>query len=110
VNRHLAKAISTYEQANINIQPLITWHLCYGIVVCDMDCFALGFSCSKENPLEAIDVSKADTLFITFSTGDMRSAWEKYLQDYEFIAFQRSFKGSDRVRIHNMYQFYSKLK
>jgi hypothetical protein len=40
----------------------------------------------------------------------MRGALRKYIQHYDFIAFQRSFKGSDRVRVHDMYKFYSKLK
>jgi hypothetical protein len=110
MNQHLAKAIATYAQEKIDIQPLITWHLCYGIVVCDMDCFALGFSCFKEDPSQAVEVQQGDTLFVTFSTGDMCRALEKYTQDYEFIAFQRSFKGSDRVRVHDMYKFHSKLK
>lgn len=110
MNKHLAKAILTYAQSKIDIQQLISWHLCHGIVVCDSDCFAIGFSCFSKDLTQAVEISSGDTLFVTFSTGSMRNALEKYIQDYEFIAFQRSFKKSDRIRIHNMYQFYSKLK
>jgi hypothetical protein len=110
MNQHLAKAIAIYEQEGIDFQQLLTWHLCHGIVVCDMDCFAMGFSVFRENPTQAVHVDDGDTLFVTFTTGDMRGALRKYTQDYDFIAFQRSFKSSARIRVHDMYKFYSKLK
>ena len=110
MNEHLAKAIETYEQQSINFHELLTWHLCHGLVVCDMDCFSIGFSCFKEEPLKPVEVTSGDTLFVTFTTGNMRSALEKYIQSFEFIAFQRSFKGSNRVRISDIYKIYSKLK
>ena len=110
MNQHLAKAIATYEQEGIDLQQLLTWHLCHGIVVCDMDCFAMGFSVFRENPTQAVHVDDGDTLFVTFTTGNMRGALRKYIQHHDFIAFQRSFKESDRVRVHDMYKFYSKLK
>jgi hypothetical protein len=110
MNPHLEKAIQIYAQDHIDIQPLIAWHLCHGIVVCDSDCFALGFSCFKKECAQAVKLSSGDTLFVTFSTGDMHRGLQKYIQDYEFIAFKRSFKGSNRIRIYDMYQFYSKLK
>ena len=110
MNKHLTTAIATYEQECIDFQQLLTWHLCHGIVVCDMDCFAMGFSVFRENPTQAVNVGNGDTLFVTFSTGDMRGALSKYIQNYDFIAFQRSFKGSDRVRVNDIYKFYSKLK
>jgi hypothetical protein len=75
-----------------------------------MDCFAMCFSVFRTNPTQAVHVDDGDTLFVTFTTGDMRGALRKYIQHHDFIAFQRSFKGSDRVRVHDMYKFYSKLK
>jgi hypothetical protein len=110
MNHHLAKAIAIYEQEGIDFQQLLTWHLCYGIVVCDMDSFAIGFSCFYSNPTQAVPLHDGDTLFVTFSTGDMHTALHKYAQQYDHIAFQRSFKGSNRIRVHDMYKFYSKLK
>jgi hypothetical protein len=110
MNQHLESTIAIYEQEGIDFQQLLTWHLCHGIVVCDMDCFAMGFSVLRENPTQAVHVDAGDALFVTFSTGNMRGALSKYIQNYDLIAFQRSFKGSDRVRVHDMYKFYSKLK
>jgi hypothetical protein len=110
MNQHLAKTIAIYEQEGIDFQQLLTWHLCHGIVVCDMDCFAMCFSVFRESPTQAVHVDDGDTLFVTFTTGAMRGALRKYIQHHDFIAFQRSFKGSDRIRVHDMYKFYSKLK
>jgi hypothetical protein len=110
MNQHLAKAIAIYEQEGIDFQQLLTWHLCHGVVICDMDCFAMCFSSFRTNPTQAVHVDDGDTLFVTFTTGDMRGALRKYIQHHDFIAFQRSFKGSDRIRVHDMYKFYSKLK
>lgn len=70
----------------------------------------MGFSCNKENPTQAVHVDSGDALFVTFATGNMRGALQKYIQYYDFIAFQRSFKHSDQIRVHDMYKFYSKLK
>jgi hypothetical protein len=70
----------------------------------------MGFSVFRENPTQAVYVDDGDTLFVTFTTGDMRGALFKYIQNHDFIAFQRSFKGGDRIRVHDMYKFYSKLK
>ena len=75
-----------------------------------MDCFAIGFSAFSENPNQAVYIDDGDTLFVTFSTGNMHGALSKYIQNYDFIAFQRSFKESDRIRVHDMYKFYLKLK
>jgi hypothetical protein len=75
-----------------------------------MDCFAMGFSVFRANPTQAVHVNDGDALFVTFATGNMRGALHKYIQHYDFIAFQRSFKESDRVRVNDMYKFYSKLK
>ena len=110
MNQHLANAIATYEQEGIDFQQLLTWHLCHGIVVCDMDAFALGFSCFRADPTQAVNLDDGDTMFVTFTTGDMRVALQKYVQQYDHIAFQRSFKESNRVRTYDMYKFYSKLK
>jgi hypothetical protein len=110
MNQHLAKAIAIYEQEGIDFQQLLTWHLCHGVVICDMDCFAMGFSVFRANPTQAVHVNDGDALFVTFATGNMRGALHKYIQHYDFIAFQRSFKESDRVRVNDMYKFYSKLK
>ena len=108
--RPIEIALKSYEENYPEFQQLLTWHLCHGLVVCDMDCFAIGFSVFRANPTQAVHVDDGDTLFVTFSTGDMHTALRKYIQHHDFIAFQRSFKGSDRIRVHDMYKFYSKLK
>ena len=107
MNRHLAEAIKIYGE---DLQPLLAWHLCHGIVVCDSDCFAISFESQHSKPTEAVQLESGDTLFVTFCTGDMRSGLQKYIQDYEFIAFNRDFKKEGDLKVYDMYKFYSKLK
>ena len=110
MNQHLAKAIATYEQEGIDFQQLLTWHLCHGIVVCDLDCFAIGFESEYSEPTDAVGLGCGNTLFVTFCAGDMLSGLAKYTQDYEFIAFNRDFKKEGDLKMYDMYKFYSKLK
>ena len=107
MNQHLAKAIEFYGK---ELQQLLAWHLCHGIVVCDSDCFAIGFESQYSDPTQALNFGNGNTLFVTFCTGDMQSGLQKYIQDYEFIAFNRDFKKEGDLKVYNMYKFYSKLK
>jgi hypothetical protein len=107
MNQHLAKAIEIYEE---NLQQLLAWHLCHGIVVCDSDCFAIGFESQYSEPTDAVGLGCGNTLFVTFCAGDMRSGLSKYIQNYEFIAFNRDFKKEGDLKMYDMYKFYSKLK
>lgn len=107
MNYHLEKAIEIYGD---NFQQLLSWHLAFGVVVSDSDGFALCFYSNSESPKQACEMHHADTLFVTIHVGDMRKALRKFCDDFEFIAFQRSFKGNDRISVYNMQKFYSKLK
>lgn len=107
MNKHLAEAIEIYGE---DLQQLLAWHLCHGIVVCDPDCFAIGFESQYCKPTEAFKLGSGNTLFVTFCTGDMRSGLQKYIQDYEFISFNRDFKKEGDLKVYDMYKFYSKLK
>ena len=109
MNQHLTQAIAKYEADNVNFAALFNWHLCYGIVVADMRCFAIGFASHSEEPLKVVEPHHADTLFCTYCAGDMRHALGAFLDDYDYIAFQRSFKHSDQVKLHDMHRFYQKL-
>jgi hypothetical protein len=110
VNQHIAKAYHDYTAEHENFEQLLSWHLCFGSVVSCDRFFAMGYPCDSENPLQAVEPHHADTLFVTYATGDMRSALATFVQDYDFIAFQRSFKNSDKLRSFNMSDFYSKLR
>ena len=107
MNYNLAKAIEIYGE---NLQQLLAWHLCHGIVVCDSDCFAIGFESERSNLTQPVQLGFGDTLFVTFCTGNMQSGLQKYIQDYEFIAFNRDFKKEGDLKVYDMYKFYSKLK
>jgi len=107
VNQHLARAIEIYGD---DLQQLLAWHLCYGIVVSSDEYLAFGFYSDIENPEKAVEPHCSNTLFVTFSTGNMLKAWERFVDKFEYIAFQRSFKGNSKISVYNIQNFYSKLK
>jgi hypothetical protein len=110
MNTHLAKAINLYETHDIDIKPILDWHLCNGIVVCTPDAFAMGFHTESNFIGSAMLYEHSDTLFVTMCCGDMHEALRPFKNRYQFISFQRGFKNSDRFRLLNMEGFYSKLK
>ena len=110
MNVHLATAHTLYESNNIDIQSLIGWHLCHGIVLSTPKVFALCFYSHSDEPDKAVAFEHSDTLYVTMCCGDMLSGLRPFKDDYEYISFRRDFKGSERIRLLNMEKFYSKLK
>lgn len=109
MNPHLAKASEIYEKQGVDLQKLIGWHLCHGVVICNPFVFALCYHADSQNPLGAVEFHHSDTLFVTFCTGDMRVGISPFVSYYQYLAFQRSFKGSPRIRLLDMRQFFKKL-
>jgi len=107
MNKSLKQATEIYGE---DFHKLLYWHLCFGVVVSDADSFCFGFYSQEESPEQACEIHHSNTLFVTMCVGDMRKALRKFCDDFEYIAFKREFKNSPRVRIHDMQQFYSKLK
>ena len=107
MNQHLGKAIEIYGD---DLQQLLAWHLCYGIVVSSDEFLAFGFYSDVERPEQAVEPHHSNTLFVTFSTGNMRKALEQFVEKFDYIAFQRSFKGDNRIGVYDIQKFYSKLK
>jgi hypothetical protein len=107
VNQHFEKAAQIYGE---DFQQLLSWHLCFGVVVSDADSFAMCFYSQEESPDQACEIHHSNTLFVTMCAGDMRKALRKFRDDFEYIAFRREFKNSPRIRSYDMQQFYSKLK
>jgi len=70
----------------------------------------MGYSCLRSSPEVPVLREQSDTLFVTVFAGDMRKALSLYACEYEFIAFQREFKGSKRVRVYPMMEFFKKLQ
>ena len=110
MNPHLAIALNLYESRNIDIQSLIGWHLCHGIVVSTPCAFAMGFHTSSKNLEEAVAFEESDTLYVTMCCGNMLDALKPFKNKYKYIAFRRDFKQSSRNRLLSMKAFYSKLR
>lgn len=109
MNQHLSKVIEIYEDAKVDFHSLLNWHLCHGIVVSDFDVFAMGFCVRKDDPTFPVPIYHSDTLFVTMYCGDMRKFLTPFIPDFEFIAFQRSFKNSPRMKVYPMDQIIKKL-
>jgi hypothetical protein len=110
VNTPLATAINLYEKENYDFHKLLTWHLAHGIVFCDSECFAMGYPCVRDAPETPVLRDQADTLFVTMCAGDMRKGLSQFACEFKFISFQRTFKGSERVRTFPMIQFFKRLQ
>jgi len=110
MNPHLATAIGIYEKQGADFQKLLTWHLCHGVVICNPLVFALCHHADSKDLSGAVEFHHGDTLFVTFCAGDMRSGLAPFVPHYRFIAFQRQFKNSPRIRLLEMGDFFSKLK
>lgn len=107
MNQHITEALKIYGE---DFHKLLYWHLCFGVVISDSECFALGFYSQNENPKQACELYHSNTLFVTMCIGDMRKSLGKFRDEFKYIAFQREFKNSSRIKLHDMQKFYSKLK
>ena len=110
MNKHVQNALKTYEENNINFWKLLEWHLAFGVVLSDCDGFAMCFYSDLQDPTTACERHHADTLFVTFHCGDMEKFAGPFMREFDYIAFQREFKGSPKVRLYDLEAFHKKLK
>jgi hypothetical protein len=109
MNEHLKQSIEIFEQHEINFHALFDWHLRHGIVVACSDGFAMGFYSHHEDSDSPVEIQYSDTLFVTMCCGNMQRCLAAFQDDFEFIAFQRSFKNSPMVRTYPMKKFIKTL-
>jgi hypothetical protein len=110
VNPHLQKAHDDYTSIGVDFMGLLSWHLKHGCVHVGPGSFAMGYHAdSRGDVMRAVLYEHSDTLFATYLTGDMREASCAFIDRYEFVAFQRFFKGIERVRIHRISDIFKKL-
>jgi len=105
----LAKSHEIYKAHDLDLQQAISWHLLYGFVVSSSDFFGIGYFCNRDDTSQATQKDSGDTLFCTMCSGNMKAAMKPFLGEFEYLAFQRSFKNSDKIRVYPMVDFYSKL-
>lgn len=103
------EAYRIYEENNADFAEMLKWHLAYGVVVSLPDCFMFGFFCDKSNPSEYRLLDDSNCVFVTMCVGDMRLAGKQIVELVPWIAYEREFKGSKRIRITNFKNFYKKL-
>lgn len=110
MNQFLGIAIDKYQSNGVDFHQLLSWHLCHGVVLCDDRSFLLCYGSNSSNPDVAVQLDEADTFFCTFCAGDMRHAFELFYRRFKYVAFQREFDGSPRIRLYDSAKFMSKLK
>ena len=109
MNKHLAKAIEIYEKHDLNIKEHIAWHMQNGVVLCDDHCFGLYYF-SHSDDIECYCFPEdADTLFVTFYTGDLKKGLEIFVNDFKYVSFSRDFQNSPRKRIYLISEFNKKI-
>jgi hypothetical protein len=106
---HLESTIALYEEHEIDFHDMFDWHLRHGIVVSCHNGFAFGLYSHHSDPDQPVEIHLADTLFVTICCGNMQKCLAAFQNDFEFIAFQRSFKNSPMVRTYPMDKFIKTL-
>ena len=109
MNRFLHESIALHDTFGIDLADLLVWHLKYGIVISNYDSFSIGYFSVNSAPREAVYKKDANTLFVTMCAGDMKKALKPFQDDFQYIAFQRTFKNSPHVRVYDMKKFINKL-
>jgi hypothetical protein len=110
MNTHLATALTLYESNNIDFQHLIGWHLCNGFVLCRPECFAIGFFTNSIEPTESVTKDHANSLFVTYCAGRMPFLLKQFVGEFDFLVFQRQFKGSSSVRVWDYNKAFNRIK
>lgn len=110
MNHLLELAIIKYKSYGYDLMEIIDWHLENGIVTCNEDVFAIGYYAIDSDPMTPVEYNKSNTLFGTMCVGNMRQFFNPFKSKFKFVSFQRSFNGSDRVRLYEMDKFFKKLK
>jgi|Laugresu1bdmlbdd_1035124.scaffolds.fasta_scaffold03628_2 hypothetical protein len=109
MNHHLATALTLYESNNADFAELLKWHLAYGVVVSLPDCFMFGYFCDRNKPTQPKILEESDCVFITLCVGNMRQAGLQIVELVPWIAYEREFKGDNRIRITNFKKFFNKI-
>jgi len=110
MNQHLAKAFNDYTSHNINFEHLLDWHLCNGFVLCQPDCFGIGYFSDSHHPTEPAERHHADTLFVTYCVGQMHPVLQLFHGQFDYVAFSRDFKGSPMVRVLDYQKTLNRIK
>ena len=110
MNKHLAKAFDDYSTHNTDFTRLLDWHLCHGFVLCRPECFAIGFFTHSSEPTTPTQRHHANSLFVSYCAGEMSFVANQFNGEFEFVVFQRCFKGSGKIRILDYQKTFNRIK
>lgn len=110
MNQNLAKAFYDYTSHNINFEHLLDWHMCNGFVLCQPDCFGIGYFSDSHHPTKPAERHHADTLFVTYCVGQMYPILQLFHGQFDHVSFSRDFKGSPIVRVWDYQKTLNRIK
>jgi hypothetical protein len=110
INQPLKYAYDLYTKNGNDFSEIIGWYLENGVVVSSPRCFMLAYFCKKDDIKTIVPLEESNCVYVTICVGDMREAGKQIVEMAEYIAYQREFKGSSKIRITNFKNFYQKLK
>jgi hypothetical protein len=109
MNQHITKAFHDYSSHNINFEYLLDWHLCNGFVLCQPDCFGIGYFSDSSCPTESAEQHNSNTLFVTYCVGKMNIVLKHFYGQFDYVAFSRDFKNSPSVRLWDYQKTFNRI-
>jgi hypothetical protein len=110
MNQHITKAFHDYTSHNINFEHMLDWHLCNGFVLCQPDCFGIGYFSDSSDPTTPVERHHSNTLFVTYCAGYMQPILHLFQDQFDYIAFSRDFRKSPRIRIWDYQKTLNRIK
>jgi hypothetical protein len=110
MNKHIENAIEQHEKFGIQFGETLNWHLCYGVVHSDSNCLYLCFYSHHSEPKQRVSESIADTVFISYARGNFWNKLDQVKRNCKFVAFERFFKGSNKLSVYDIERLNNKIK
>lgn len=102
---HLQTAIAAYQSIGREFHDVLVWHLLHGLVLAFPAFLCLAHFCRRDDLATPLPHEQADTVFVTFMTGDMRALRAACPAGLDFIAFERGFQTDRPAKVYPMAKF-----
>lgn len=109
VNDPYQRAKNIYDQHGGDFPGDLGWMLRYGVVVNTPETFLMGYFFQKSDTKHPVPANQSDGVFVVLCVGEPKSALYKLVNMVSLLAYERSFRGDDRIRILDIKKYYHKL-
>lgn len=103
-------ASKLYEENGGDFAQSLKEHLGVGCVVSTPTSFLMGYFTKRGNPKQSVPYDESDCVFVTLHTGNMVQSLAQLRDLVGYIAFDRSFRGDDKLRVYNIKKFNRAIK